>query len=196
MSLVTEFERIKRDHQKALRQRGARVVLGASVTRVFEKGTKAHLLPFLTEIFIDEIAALKSQEEFRVWFEHWLDILALEIKKLNHNNNRIHPGYKWGHATKILTLYIREIILNSRYFTDAQVQAVAPWLYIPIDNIARQHLVELGYPLPFKSIKEIDTPEKFYGVQDLLGQVAARVGVPRIWFDDIWGDRNNRGSDG
>ena len=42
-------------------------------------------------------------------------------------------GYKWGHATKILTLYIREFVLNSRYFTDAQVQAILPWLYVPID---------------------------------------------------------------
>jgi len=189
MSLVTEFERIKMDHQKALRQRGARVVLFASVTRVFQKGTKGHLLTMLAEIPVDEIATLKGQEEFRAWFEHCLDILAQEIKRLNPQNSRIHPGYKWGHATKILTLYIREIVLNSRYFTDAQVQAVAPWLYIPIDNIARRRLAELGYRLPFTSIKEIDIPDKFYGVQDLLGQTAAKVGVPRIWFDDIWGDR-------
>lgn len=189
MSLVPEFERLKRDHRKALCQRGARVVLGSSVTRVFDKGTKGHLLPLLSGIPVDEMPSLNGQDGFQVWFEHWLEILAREIKRLNHNNSRIHPGYKWGHATKILTLYIREIVLNSRYFTDAQVQAVAPWLYIPIDNIARQHLSKLGYPLPFKSIKEIDTPEKFYGVQDLLGQAAARVGVPRIWFDDIWGDR-------
>jgi len=43
--------------------------------------------------------------------------------------------------------------------------------------------------LPFKAIKEIDTTEKFYDVQELLGEAAAKVGVPRVWFDDNWGDR-------
>ncbi|MHB9075662.1 MAG: hypothetical protein ACYC6G_19325 [Desulfobaccales bacterium] len=189
MNLITEFERIKKDHKQALRRTGARVVLGSSVIRVFQTGTKERLLLLLSGIPVEEMPSINGQKEFRSWFEHWLDVLAQEIKKLNPDNSRIHPGYKWGHATKILTLYIREIVLNSRYFTDAQVQIVAPWLYIPIDNIAMQRLAKLGYPLPFKSIKEIDTPGKFYEVQDLLSQAADEVGVPRIWFDDNWGDR-------
>jgi len=52
-----------------------------------------------------------------------------------------------------------------------------------------RRLTKLGYPLRFSSIKGIDSPEKFYGVQDMLAQAAAEVGVFRIWFDDIWGDR-------
>jgi hypothetical protein len=34
-------------------------------------------------------------------------------------------------------------------------------------------------------------PERAVGLdsQDRLGAVASAVGVPRVWFDDIWGDR-------
>lgn len=38
-------------------------------------------------------------------------------------------------------------------------------------------------------IKEIDSAEKFFGVQDSLGEAAKKARVPRIWFDDIWGMR-------
>ena len=32
----------------------------------------------------------------------------------------------------------------------------------------------------------VDSPKKFYGLQDLLGEAAREVGVPRVWFDDAW----------
>ena len=59
----------------------------------------------------------------------------------------------------------------------------------PHRHIAMRRLTKLGYPLRLSSINGIDSPEKFYGVQDMLAQAAAEVGVFRIWFDDIWGDR-------
>jgi hypothetical protein len=43
--------------------------------------------------------------------------------------------------------------------------------------------------LPFKRIREIDTAKKFYDVQTALGAAAREAGVPRVWFDDNWSDR-------
>jgi hypothetical protein len=189
VSIVTEFERIKREHRQALRQRGTRVILFPSVTRVFTSGTKGKLFPILVKIPLEEMPLLKNQREFRTWFEHWLEVLAEAIRRHNPNNRKIHPGYKWGHAAKVLTLYMREMVLNCRYFSDEEVNRLAPLLYTPIDTIAIRRLAQLGHAPPFKAIREIDTPEKFYGVQEMLGNAAARVGVPRIWFDDNWGDR-------
>jgi hypothetical protein len=77
----------------------------------------------------------------------------------------------------------------SRYFTDADAARISPWLYSPIDRVVIDRLRKLHGLLPFRQIKGINTPEKFYLVQDLLGQAAAKVGVPRVWFDDNWGDR-------
>lgn len=189
VSLVKEFERIRHNHRQAIRHRAARVILFASVIRVFESGTKDRLLPILAAIPIDEIATLNDESQFKLWFEGQLNILAQEIKRCNPNNTRIYPGYKWGHATKLLTLYIREMVLNSRYFPDSVVRRVSPWLYVPIDSVGMKRLRQLGSHLPFARIKEIDSPEKFYTVQDLLGQAARRVDVPRVWFDDNWGER-------
>ena len=188
LSLVKEFERIRHNHRRAIRHRAARVVLGSSVIRVFERGTKDSLLPILFGIPIDEIAALNDERGFKLWFEGQLDILARDIGRCNPNNTRIYPGYKWGHATKVLTLYIREIVLNSRYFPNSVVERVSPWLYVPIDSAIMKRLRQLDSHPPFARIKGIDSPEKFYEVQDRLGQAAARADVPRIWFDDIWGD--------
>jgi len=56
-----------------------------------------------------------------------------------------------------------------------------------------KRLRELGEkPAVFK-ISGIDSPERFWRIQDLLGAAAARVGVPRVWFDDNWGDRDRDG---
>jgi hypothetical protein len=189
MSLIAEFERIKVDHRKALRHRAARIVLGPSVVRVYQKGASKRLFEVLVAIPVDELAEIKTQGQFRTWFEHRLDGLASVLHELHQGDGRIYPGYKWGHATKVLTLYLREIVLNSRYFQDGEIDRIVPFLYTPIDDIAMKRFKKLGYRLPFQAINQVDTPEKFYDAQDLLGQAAAEVGVPRIWFDDNWGDR-------
>ena len=189
MKLLEEYQRISRDHSKALKVTSARVVLGSSVMRVFEPGTKEDLSPCLVAVDVEKMPKLGGQEQFRSWFERNLDRVANAINRRNARNRRIYPGYKWGHATKVLTLYLREIVHNRRYFSDADVERISPWLYTPIDSIAIKRLRHLGCPLPFKAIKEIDTTEKFYDVQELLGEAAAKVGVPRVWFDDNWGDR-------
>ena len=189
MELDREFERIKLDHPKALKTTAARVVLGSSVIRVFEKGTKKKLMVVLARIKIDGLYKVRNQRQFKLWFEKELNKVAVAVRKANLANCRIYPGYKWGHSTKILTLYIREMVLKSRYFDDDQVKRIRNWLYIPIDSIAIKRLRELGEKLPFNNIKEIRTSKMFYGTQDVLDKAAVKANVPRIWFDDNWGDR-------
>ena len=189
MKLEREFERIKLNHRKALKATAARVVLGPSVVRVFQKGTKNRLMPVLARIDIEGLSRRKNQQQFKLWFEKQLDKVSVAVRKANRANSRIYPGYKWGHSTKILTLYIREMILNSRFFNDSQVRRISKWLYTPIDGIAIKRLRKLGVKLPFKNIKEIRTSEMFYWIQDILGEAAKEAGAPRVWFDDNWGDR-------
>jgi hypothetical protein len=52
-------------------------------------------------------------------------------------------------------------------------------------------LRKLGMKLAFDRIREIDTAERFFGVQQQLGEAARKVDVPRVWFDDNWGDRES-----
>jgi hypothetical protein len=81
------------------------------------------------------------------------------------------------------------MVLKSRHFNDNQVKRISSWLYIPIDSIAIKRLRKLGVKLPFNNIKEIHTSKMFYGTQDILAKAAIKANVPRIWFDDNWGDR-------
>jgi hypothetical protein len=187
--LKHEYERIKEKHLLAIRRTAARLVPGSSVIRVFEKGTKKKLLPVLAKVEIETLKTLAGPEQFKLWFERELNRVARAIKRQNPKNKRIHPGYKWGHATKILTLLICELVLNSRYFSDDEVERISPWLYAPIDSIVMGRLKRLGVHLPFTRLREIDSAEKFYGVQELLRNPAADVGVPRAWFDDNWSER-------
>ena len=188
-NLVGEFQRIKDRHSEAVRKRAVRVVLGPSVIRVFEKKSTDDIRPVLEAVPIDELLEIKKESEFRDWFNKHLEKVKEAVSVKNSSNPRIGEGYILGHCTKVLTLYLREIVLNSRYFDDVETNRIQYLLYAPIDSINIDRLEDLGCSLPFNAIKEIDTKEKFYHVQDALGRAAAQVGIPRIWFDDNWGDR-------
>jgi hypothetical protein len=188
-ALIEEYERIKAKHRLAIMHTLARADLGPSVIRVYREGTREPLIQALISLDSDRLPSLDGQEAYRSWFEESLDNVAGVIAETNQGNTRIFPGYKWGHATKVLCIYVRDLVNYSRYFTDAESACISPWLYCPIDSVVINRLWKLRGPLPFSQIKGIDTPEKFYFVQDLLDHAAARVGVPRVWFDDNWGDR-------
>jgi hypothetical protein len=81
------------------------------------------------------------------------------------------------------------MVLKTHYFAYEQVRRISRWLYMPIDSKAINRLEDLGVNLGYTNIKQIDTAEKFYSVQELLGQYASETDIPRVWFDDIWSER-------
>lgn len=192
--LEGEYRRIASAHHVAIRRFTARSCIPASVTRVFNTGTKDALVPLLVRMPVDELTELVDEATSRQWFTHQLDPIAKTILRLNPPATRpaIHPGYKWGHATKVLALYVRDLVLFSRYFQDDEVERIAPFLFCPVDSIVIKRLRELGATSGVYQISGIESPQRFWRIQDLLGAAAAKVGVPRVWFDDNWGDRDRR----
>lgn len=188
-ALDDEFRRIKAQHSEALRKTIARVVLGPSVMRVYAKGTRDALLPVLADLDVDGIAQFKNQEQFSEWFDEHVGRIAKIIDRHNPRNTRIRPGLKWGHATKIMALYARDLVLSSRYFSDGDAAKISAFLHVPVDSIVIGRLRQLGVRQSFTKIKEIDTRQKFYGVQEALASAALTHNIPRVWFDDNWGDR-------
>ena len=162
-----------------------------SVTRVFGAHTKDALVELLQTVPIDDLLDIVDEATFAAWYERQLDRVAACVLKLNPPELRpsVHPGYHWGHAAKVLALYVRDVVLYSRYFTDQEVEQIAPLLYCPIDGVVLDQLRAAGVRPGVSRIREIDTREKFLALQDVL-QAAATVGVPRVWFDDVWGDRD------
>src|SRR5262249_48079444 len=156
-------------------------VLGPSVIRVFRKGTRPGLLRVLSGLRVEKLADLR-ESEFRRWYERQLEGVAQELLIRNRQNAWVQPGLKWGHANKVLSLYLRDLVLHTRFFPDTAVESIKHWLYAPLDSIAITRLRKLGVNLPFRRIREIDSAEKFYEVQDALEAAASHIRVPRVWF--------------
>ena len=79
-------------------------------------------------------------------------------------------------------------MLYSRYFPDADVERIAFWLYCPVDSIVMKRMRELGERPGVYLISGIDSP-KSSGTSRTRSAPPRPVGVPRVWFDDNWGDR-------
>jgi len=187
--LGDEFARIKDQHKERMKFVSARDALSPSVTRVFAPGTKEGVLPVLLGIDVDLIPGFDGQDNYRQWFEENLERVAQRIGDLNSEKARpsIYPGYKWGHAAKILNVYVRNVVIYSRYFPDEVVERISHWLYCPIDSYIISRLNSIGCKPPCALIKDVDTAEKFCDTQACLQRAAARCGVPAVWFDDNWG---------
>ncbi len=187
--LEDEFERIAAGHRAAHRARAARVVLGPSVVRVFAAGTKPGLQARLEQIPVDDLLTIVDADGFRTWYEEQLQSVATEIRKRDAKRARILPGIKWGHSAKVLSLFLRDLVEQCRYFTDAESRAIVPWLHVPVDSLVMKRLRRCGVALPVQQIKEIATAKQFYAIQDCLEAAAQRAGIPRVWFDDNWAKR-------
>lgn len=188
-NLVNEYRRIKKNHWAAEKSHFVRVVLPGSVMRVFAKNTRPLLIQRIEKVDLKALKRIKTHDDFKKQFELELKRVAAAIKATNERNPRVQPGYKWGHATKILCLYLRDIVLHSHYFSLDTSSRLSHFLYAPIDSVVIGRLRRLGVPVSFKRIKDIDTPNKFYYVQELLQQASDKAGVPAIWFDDNWAQR-------
>ena len=187
--LVKEFCQIREKHRDSVREHEARTVLGSSVIRVFEKDTKKGLIQALLKIPVDKLKDMRSKKEYEKWFEAQLERVARAILVKNRKNQHVNPGYKWGHAAKVLTIYIRGIVINSRYFDEDTVKRVSPWLFAPVDRIVLKRLHKLKCRFGFSGIKNIETRDDFYLLQNTLEDAAKKARVPRVWFDDNWASR-------
>ncbi len=79
-----------------------------------------------------------------------------------------------------MALYVRDLVLSSRYFSDTDAAKVRAFLHVPVDSVVIGRLGKLGVRQPFTKIKEIDTREKFYGVQEALASAARAIEKPLL----------------
>ncbi len=87
----------------------------------------------------------------------------------------------------MLSLFVRDLVLFSRYFTEDEARRIEPWLYCPIDRIVMDRLRRVGFNPGVSTIREVDEAV-FWSIQDGLSMAANDVGVPRVWFDDVWSE--------
>ena len=187
--LVAEFARIGAAHDDAVVRTVARAAIPGSVSRVFASGTKKAIVDLLPTLDLRALAEVRDQAAYRSWFVRSLERVSATILELNAPDVRpgIHPGYMWGHGTKVLSLFVRDLAMHSRHFPVDVVERLAPLLYCPVDGIVIDRLRHIGVDPGVRRIREIDQ-DAFWSIQSLLGEAAAAAGVPRVWFDDVWSE--------
>ncbi len=168
--------------------RAAQTCMGPSVIRVFAKGTNEKLRLCLVDVEIYSLRRISDQTSYRRWFDAALDRLVKATEPDNRSNTRVQPGLRWGHCTKILCLFARDIVLHTRLFDDDLVSRLQPFLFVPIDSVVIEALRAVGLRVPARKIKHIDSAEKFFAFQTLIDSVIPK-GTPRVWFDDVWAQR-------
>lgn len=186
--LVAKFQKLDRRKKDAVAERTAKVVLGPSVVRVFKSKTSEDLLKMLKSLDLDKLHSCTTQEQFDNFFFYALRKLDEAILEKNRNNSRVGNGHKWGHAAKVLCLYLRDLVLYTRYFDDEDALRLQYFLYMPVDSVVMKHLRACGVRVSPQRIKEIDSEEEFRAIQTLFAEAAGQAHVPKILFDDVWGE--------
>jgi hypothetical protein len=189
MKMIDEFERIKANHLDALRARSARAATGPSIIRVFAAGTVPGLRRVLLALPVDGLPDVVQAGRFEAWHEKQAERVARELRVYNAGNQRLAPGLKWGHATKVLNIYLRELVEHVRFYPDATAYELRTHLHVPIDGVLIDRMRELDVPVPSRTIKGIANREMYRTFQQTIKEAADTVGVPPVWFDDNWAER-------
>jgi hypothetical protein len=190
--LVDEFCRLKERHDSELVvERTAAVTLGPSLIRAYNKGTKPRLFYALLSVDLESFSKCESREEFRKFFEAELEKVYRALAQDEENIRKHGLGLKWGHATKVLCIFLRDLVVYSRYFDEDTAKRLERFLYNPIDGIVMRKLEELGNDTGARRIKDIDTPDGFWRIQNLLGEAAELADTVQIRFDDVQAERRD-----
>src|SRR5688572_7715832 len=168
-----------------VKKRICKIVLGSSVIRVFVEGTKYSLLKCLDNIPIDEVIKIQSQTAYDKWHYKQVNKVYICLKSQRGNTKRIDndEGLKFGHATKIVNLFIGHLIFYSPYFKKKHTKCVYNFLHVPLDSKVFDALRVCSEQQVPSTIKEV-TKETYYSIQEEIRQHAVAYKIPPLCFDD------------
>lgn len=194
-NLKNLLKEIKANHNdKNTREKSAKVVLGPSVLLPFGKGTKDEIRKVLSKITIIGLKKYKTQAGFKEMFYKQATKIAKILRKgiIIKKNKKSCLG---AHAPKILSLYLRDLLVSSRgSITRKEFNRVEKLLYVPIDGKIIKKLNKLEFTLFKKKKKKIEAMvgiteiKTFFETQKAIARYIKklRINMPRVWFDDVW----------
>lgn len=184
--LIEQFRQIKVRMEKTAVKRTALITLGPSLIRVFEKKTKKDLRKALESVQIKKLRDIKNESDFKNFYVNNLNRIKKAVLKRNAKNKKLGNGLKWGHCTKVLSIFLREIVLRSRIFPDADVKRLEPFLYAPLDSKVLRRLRNCGLPKVPRRINELGTASQFWRLQESIKKAASPADLFAVNLDDIW----------
>lgn len=160
-----------------------KIILGSSVIRVFSKGTKPALMKGLKAIPVNELNQLTTQTEFDSWHQSHVRKIQRILERSDKDRARFEKGELFGHATKVVNLYLGHLVLYSHYFKKVTINRVKYLLHVPLDSkvfIALRGEPSLIVP---GSIKELKSGS-YDKIQKAIREHALNAGLPAIYFDE------------
>ena len=92
-------------------------------------------------------------------------------------------GLRYGHATKILNIYIGLLVFYSTYFDPKQVNTVKHFFHVPLDSKVFKDLRRCSVKNVPKTIKDIDETS-YYRLQKLIREAALKQNLPPFYLDE------------
>jgi hypothetical protein len=164
--------------------RTVKITLGNSVIRVFVKKTKEALIERLSNLPVEQLEDIKSQQEYEDWhFNQVQKIYDCLCNKRGNISRLGHTGLLYGHATKIFNIFIGHLIFYSPYFSNVEVRAVKKFLHVPLDKKVFDALRACSIPNVPLSIKQV-TETSYYNLQEVIRNAALRYRRPPLFFDE------------
>ncbi|MBN8865489.1 MAG: hypothetical protein J0H92_19095 [Sphingobacteriales bacterium] len=171
-------------YREYCKKRVARIILPNSVIRVFTAGTKLAIFDCLQKIDVDELPALKTRELFDSWHKTQLGKVSKSISGFGNNLAEIgEEGIRYGHAAKILNLFLGHLVFFSPYFSTTASEKVRHFLHVPFDKKIFVSLRSFQIKDVPNSIKSVDRTT-YYRLQAQLREAAGKRSVPPLYFDD------------
>ena len=97
--------------------------------------------------------------------------------------NLTDTGLRYGHATKILNIYVGLLVFYSPYFDPKKVKTVKHFLHVPLDSKVFKDLRRCTIkPVP-KTIKDIDE-SSYNRLQEVIRKAALEKKLPPFYLDE------------
>lgn len=184
-ALEHKLKQQARQEQASIVTRKVRTCVGASTWRALANNTKLDVTPILQTVDLNRFRACNTETEYRRFF---CDELSRVDRAVRRKNSKVQ-GRKWGYSAKILCLFLRGMVLHTRYFDDKNMARLKRFLYVPVDRIVLKEIRKMGLNPGSRAIKTM-TKDTFWSIQKWLIEAASNVKVSPVIFDDVWSDRD------
>lgn len=165
-----------------VRRRIKFVVEKAAVARFFLRGTSPDLQEELSKALRpSRLAGIRTGDEY----DQWLVELIESERWAPYSKNGLQAD-RWAYFAKVVNIVAYEIVASRELFLQQDWERIQPFLHLPIDANVSLHVQKLDPTFPAIFYLKGMTKTAYWQFQTAARQLAAKLGVPPIWFEAAW----------
>ena len=170
-------------HRVALIQRRIKfVVEKGAMARLFKRGTHAALKDELFRRVVPaHLSALQTRGEYDAWLVKTVELDCWQ----SYSRNGLDDD-RWAYFAKLVNITVYEIAANRELLGEDHWRRLRPFLHVPIDSSVTNQLSKLDPGFPRMGMLKGMNKRQYLILQKIIRAIAARHGVPPIWFEAAW----------